>query len=105
MAERVVDVLEVIDVDVEQAERLAGPTRLGNTALQQMLELHAIGNLGQRIYSCEVANAFFGAAPLRDVLRCIDPVAFPDAVVIDNGTSVGHGYRLAVPALKNCLAR
>ena len=27
-----------------------------------MLELHAIGDLGQRVHACQVANAFLGAA-------------------------------------------
>ena len=51
MAEAVVEALEMIDVDDEQAQRPAGQRRLLDTLSAQMLEPAAIERAGQRVAS------------------------------------------------------
>ena len=40
--------------------------------LQQMLKLHAVRDLRQRIGACEIANALLDAFALVDVVRRVD---------------------------------
>ena len=105
MPERVVDLLEIIDIHVEQAKRLAGPAGTGDAALQEMLKLHAIGDLGQRIDARQIANSLLCSAALRDVLRRIDPVRRIAVAVLDNRAGVRHRNRLAVLALERGFLR
>jgi hypothetical protein len=46
VAEGVVHFLEAVHVEIKQRQTGAAAQRAGNRLLQQMLELHAIGNLG-----------------------------------------------------------
>ena len=64
MTEGIVDFLECVDVYVEEAQGLGVPASPGNASLQKMLELHAIGNLRQRIDARQVTNTLLGAPAL-----------------------------------------
>ena len=55
----VIDYLEVIDVDVHEAQRSVRTFGPCDRTLQQVLELHAVWNLGERIDTCQVANSLF----------------------------------------------
>ena len=74
VTECVVDLLEMIHIDIKQAQGFSGPTRAGNAALQQMLELHAVRDFCKSVDTRQVTNAFLGAPPFGDVLRGVDPI-------------------------------
>ena len=69
MAERVVDLLEAVEVEVDQGELAAGAARARDRLLQGMLELEPVRDLGQRVVACEIADAPLGALALGDVAR------------------------------------
>ena len=72
MAEGVVDLLEAVHVDVQQRHALAVAPRARDRLLQQVLELHAVRDLGQRVVARQVADAALGALALGDVARDVD---------------------------------
>ena len=70
VAERVVDFLEVIHVEIQQRHAGAAPARLArDRLLQQVLELHAVRHLGERVVARQVADAALGALAIGDVAR------------------------------------
>ena len=44
MSKCIIDLFEVIEIDIEEAQRLSGTSCPGNAALQKVLKLHAVGN-------------------------------------------------------------
>ena len=93
MTEGIVDVLEIIDVDVEQAEFLGGALGPRDRLLQQVLELHSIGNPGQRVDAGQISNSLLRAPPLGDVLRGVDSIAGLGLLTFQHRTGVGDRYR------------
>ncbi len=69
VAERVVDLLEVVHVHVEQHESAATTQAARDRLVQQVLELHAVRHLGERVEARQVADAAFGALAVRDVAQ------------------------------------
>ena len=71
--ERVVDALELVDVDIEQGEllALAGPLQL---ALDLFAEQHPVRQVGQRIVMREVRDPLVGAPALGDVVDDVDQI-------------------------------
>ena len=65
VAERVVDVLEAVEVDEQQRERLPAAARSDDALLEAVVEQHAVGQIGERIARREVA----GCAPRRSCGR------------------------------------
>ena len=55
VAERVVDVLEMIEVDVKYRRRRAAVAHLGNGALKALREIYAVGQSANRVVHCEMA--------------------------------------------------
>ncbi len=86
--EGVIDFLEMVDVHIEKAQWLMRPARSRDRPLQQMLKLHAVRDLGQRIDPCEVAYALLGPAAFGDVLRCIDAVVRVATLALDDRARV-----------------
>jgi hypothetical protein len=78
MSERVVHVLEVIEVEKERCYDFAAP-RACHGELQLLLEQDAVGQVGQRVMMRHVRDLGIGASLLGDVLVGGDP------------TAVGHG--------------
>ena len=74
MAERVVDALEFVDVDVEQSELLAlgGLLKL---ALDLFAEQHPVRKVGQRVVMREMCDPFVGKPALGHVVDDVDDVA------------------------------
>ena len=68
VAERVVDELEVVEVEVEERDRLAGAARADEVQAQLLLELRAVRQAGERVVVGEVGDLRLGAAALGDVL-------------------------------------
>ena len=65
--ERVVDVLEAIEVDEQQSERLSGSARGDDALFQTIVEQHAVGQFGQRIARRQVADARLGRLAVGDL--------------------------------------
>src|SRR5690554_7326249 len=62
--ERVVDVLEAVDVEIEQRDVLMRFLRPRDRLLQEMLELHAVRELRQRIEAREITDTLLDAFAL-----------------------------------------
>jgi hypothetical protein len=72
--ERVVDLFEVIDINIEQTQWLTSPASTRDRTLQKVLKLHAVGDLGQCVNAGKIANTLFGAASLGNVLCRVDSI-------------------------------
>ena len=68
VAERVVDHLEVVQVDVEHRHRAPAAARAGQRERQVLLELRAVGQAGERVVVGHVPHALLGDPLLGDVL-------------------------------------
>ena len=66
--ERVVDELEVVEVDQQQRHRAVAPARARHGGAQARLELGAVRQPGQRVEERELAQLGLGAHAVRDVL-------------------------------------
>ena len=95
MAEGVVDLLELVHVDVEQRHAEIAAPRARDRLLQQVLELHAVRNLGQRVVARQVADAPLGALALGDVARHVDLAGKLRVVGGDGRGDEGHRDGLA----------
>jgi hypothetical protein len=82
MAERVVDALELVDVDVVHGELPAIRDR-GESVPQMLVEHGAVGQVGQRVVMREMGDALLGAPALGDVLVCRYPAAVGQRLVDD----------------------
>ncbi|MEY9743663.1 hypothetical protein ABIF65_003037 [Bradyrhizobium japonicum] len=82
MAERVVDPLELVDVDVMHRDLFA--TGDGGELRAQMLVEHgAVGQVGQRVVMGEVGDALLDAPALGDVFVGRHPAAVRERLVED----------------------
>ena len=103
--ERIVDLLEVVHVEVEQHE----PPLLAQSArdrlVQQVLELHAVRHLRERVESRQVADAPLGPLALGDVAQHEDPALEARVGARQLGRGDRHGDRLAVRRADDRLAR
>ena len=85
MPERVVDVLEAVDVEIEDRDVLLRAARARDALLQQVLELHAVCDLRQRVRAREIADALLDSLALVDVVRGVDLAFYAPAIVADLG--------------------
>ena len=94
VSERVVDLLEIVHVEIQQHESapLAQATR--DRLVQQVLELHPVRHLRQRVESREVADAPLGPLALRDVAQHEDPALEARVRARELGCGHRHGNRL-----------
>ncbi len=69
VAERVVDVLEAIEVEAEHRHEVAVALGAGHRTFQILVELHAVGQAGQRIVHGEEADLVLGQPALADAPR------------------------------------
>ena len=83
MAERVVDALEVVEVEVEHRHRLAVRLDAREAFGHLLAQQHAVRQLRQRVVARHVRDAFLGAVPLGDVLVDRDPAALRHRLVRD----------------------
>ena len=68
MAERIVDLLELVEVDEQQRRELVGLARRREEMLDLVAEIDAVGQCGQFVITRKMADPRFGGAPLGDVL-------------------------------------
>ena len=67
MAERIVDALEFVDVDIEHGQLLARPDRL-QRLLEPLAKQRPVGQVGQRVVMRHMGDLLVGARALGDVL-------------------------------------
>ena len=72
MAQRVIDLLEVIQINIEQRKNLFVAPRLGQGHLQPVIEQGPVGQVRQRIALGTMAKQFFDFLALRNVDECRD---------------------------------
>ena len=82
VAERIVDALELVDVDIEDRKRLA-LGKLRHAPLQMAAHQHAVGQVGQRVVMRHMRDALVGADALGDVVMGGEPAAGRAGLVLD----------------------
>ena len=83
MAERIVDVLEAVEVEHEDGERLFPPTQPRAGLLELLHEVGAVGEAGQQIVTRHERDLLLVAPAVGDVLVDGDPAAAVDRLVGD----------------------
>ena len=74
MTERVVDVLEVVEIEAQHGDLLVA-LHAAQSLLQLLPEQHAVRQVGQRIVPRHVRDLRLGLPPFGDVLERRDPAA------------------------------
>ena len=74
MTERIVDALELVDVDIEHGELLARPHRL-HRLFEPFAEQHPVRQVGQGVVMRQMRDLLVGAGALGNVLDRGDPAA------------------------------
>ena len=69
VAERIVDVLEVVEIDQQQGDRLVASAGLGDSVLQAVVQQDPIGQPGQRVVMRHVVNLLLGSLALGYVVE------------------------------------
>ena len=80
MAVEIVDALEMVEVDEQHGHQVAACHQI-HRVLHPLPELHAVGQVGQRVMTGEMTDAGFGPPLLGDVLMGRDPAAVGQRVV------------------------
>lgn len=75
MSERVVDVLEAIEIEHQHRKARSAAPRTGQCLLHPLLEQHAVRQVGQRVVLRHVGDLGLGTALLGDVAMRRDPAA------------------------------
>src|SRR5215468_9568267 len=99
VAVRIIDALELVDVDIEQRKLLAARDLL-QLALHLFVEQHAVRQVGERVVMGEMRDPLVGVAAFGDVVDDVDDVADVAADVADADPrrgDVAPAERLAVP--------
>ena len=108
VAERIVDVLESVEVEHEDRERLVSPAQPGGRLLELLDEIGAIGEAGQEIVVRHEGDLLLVAPPVGDVLVDRNPAAFRDRLrgdadhasilqFVDGGIGLVAGNRFDAP--------
>src|SRR5260370_9292572 len=74
VSERVVDALELVDVDIKQGELFA-PAGSLQFALDLFAEQHPVRQVGQRVVMREVRDLLVGAAAVGNVVDDVDDIS------------------------------
>ena len=72
MTERIVNALELVDVDIKQRERLA-PYRTLQLAFDPLAEQHPVRQVGQRIVMRKMRDLLVRPSPFSDILDDVEP--------------------------------
>ena len=82
MAERVVDALEVVEVEVEDRE-LRATVDPGQLLLQMLAEQCPVRQVGQWIVVCQMRDPLLSALALGDIFVRRNPSAFGQRLIHD----------------------
>src|SRR5690606_26847269 len=105
VTERIVDILETVDVEVEQGDVLLRTLCPSDCLLEQVLELHAVRDLGQRIDTCEVPDPLLDPLALLDILQRVDDLLRGAVLAVHGGHGVGDRDMRTVRTAKRGFAR
>ena len=105
VAEGVVDLLEAVHVQVQHRHHLSSAQRTRDGLLQQVVELHAVRDLGERVVTRQIAYAAFGALAVGDVARHEDVALELRVVAVDARAGERHRDRLTTARAHHRLAR
>jgi hypothetical protein len=94
--EGIVYFLEAVYVEVEQRHRLAAADAPCDRLLQQMLKLHAVRHLGERVVARQVADPALGALAIGDVAHHEDAALELRIATRDLRARERHRDRLAL---------
>ena len=75
MAERVVDLLELVEIDEQQCRELVGVVRKAQQALDLVTEIDPVGKRRQLVVARQMADLGLRVAPLGDILEQHDGAA------------------------------
>lgn len=102
VAERIINLLEVVDVKEENRRLLTVVLRVEDRMTQTLVEEHAVGEASQVVVMCEIVDVIGAAAVLRDVAAGdgdpgaesdnldVEPGGFYHLVVDEDFTCVGN---------------
>src|ERR1700677_1904249 len=99
MPERVIDVLEVVEIDQKSREFFSRATRERELVFDALDQLGAIDEAGHGVVVCEISDSLFGAPPLRNVFVSDDPTSSSDRMIdyIDHATACRGPSLVFVP--------
>jgi hypothetical protein len=69
VAERVIDVLEAVEIEAEHRHQVAVPLGARHRAVEMLVKLKAVGQAGEAIMHGEIANLILGEPTLADAPR------------------------------------
>jgi len=74
MPERVVDALEMVEVEAEHRNLVVAVGKV-QCLLELLAEQDSVWQIGERVMARHVEDSFLGALPVGDILECRDPAA------------------------------
>ena len=74
MAERIVDGLEMVEIETENRDGFGAP-QVAQHRFDPLVERHAVRQVGERVVMRQVLDSFLGDKPLGDVLESDDEAA------------------------------
>ncbi len=83
MTQRIVDSLELIEVDRHQGDFVAAAIDADQSVVEHVAELQAVRQFRQPVVPREIGDAGFGARCLGDVLMCRHPAAIRHRLIVD----------------------
>ncbi len=95
MAEGVIHLFESVHIQIQQGYHLPTAQRAGNRLLQQMMELHPVRDLGERVVTGQVANAALGTLTIGDVAGDEDVALELRVVALDMRSGERDRYGLS----------
>ena len=75
MAQGIIDLLELIEVDKQQCRQLRGPMRKRQQTLDLVAEIDPVGKRRQFVVARQMGNSGLRVAPLGNVLKQHDGAA------------------------------
>src|SRR5450759_4268854 len=96
VAEGIVHLFETVHVEIQERHYMAAAHAARDRLLQEVVELHAVWQLRERVIAGEIANAAFGTLSIRDVAGDEDASLELRIIAGDLRTGERCGDRLAV---------
>ena len=92
MAERIVDALELVEIETQHRQALAALDAL-YLVVELLEQQHAVGQIGQRVMACHVRDALFRALTFSYIFLGCEPAAAGHGFVDDrNRPAIGQIY-------------
>ena len=69
MSQRIVDILEAIEIEAKHRHQLVVPARSGDSAIEMLAKLQTVGEPGERIMHRQIADLILGQPTLANAAR------------------------------------